>query len=282
MLHYLNEAFNEQFALLVLMKGLRICFVIIVAYVLYNIVKHILARVIGLRFEKLSGSQQRRTNTLLSLTHSILAVIFIFMTIMMVLNELSIDTTSLLAGVSIIGVAIGVGAQGLIKDFVSGLFIILENQYAIGDIVTVKGFTGTVTDVSLRMTKICSADQVVHSIPNGMIDIVSNYTKSLYNATVRISISQSADPDVVLPILQRALDTISKRDDVQGDGASVGGIVSMEGTSLVYEVIIPTRRGDAYSVSTAYRYEAAKLLRQADVTVAAFAVETNFPLKKEA
>lgn len=271
----MSDFLSKQFLAMVIGKGVRIIFVIAIAFIVYHSIKGGLSRIIAFRFDRWSGEHQKRTNTLMSLVNSILGIIFSFITIMMVLNELNIDTTSLLAGASIIGLAIGVGAQSLVKDFVAGIFIILENQYAIGDIVTIKGFTGTVTDMSLRTTKICSPDKVVHTIPNGLIDIVSNYTKGLYIATVRVAVSQTSDPDVVIPILQEALDEVSQRSDVHEEGACVGGIVSLEGNSIIYEVSIPARRGKAYGVSTAYRYEAAKRLAAAHIPLARFIIETS-------
>jgi small conductance mechanosensitive channel len=201
---------------------------------------------------------------------------YFFMTIM-ILNEFHVDTTSLLAGASIIGLAIGVGAQSLVKDFVAGFFIILEGQYSIGDYVTVKGFSGIVTNVNLRTTRICSADKVFHTIPNGMIDIVSNYTRGMYVATIRVAVSQTADPDVVLPILQDALDAVSVRSDVRDEGASVGGLAQMDGSSFIYEVSIPALRSDAYGVCTAYRYEVAKRLNAAKVPLARIVIENADP-----
>ena len=267
---------TQQFILIIIAKTIKIAFVIFIAYFIFHMVTRIVARVINLRFNQLTGTQQRRTNTLLSMAHSILGAVFAFITVMMVLTELSIDTTSLLAGASIIGLAIGVGAQSLVKDFVAGAFIIMEDQYSIGDIVTIKGFTGTVTDVSLRTTKICSSDKVVHTVPNGMIDIVSNYTKGIYIATVRMAISQEVSPDVVLPILKQALDEVGRRSDVHSDGAAVGGITSMDGNNLIYEVSIPARKDDSYDVCASYRYEVAKRLSKAHISFAKFAVDADF------
>jgi len=275
-----DNILTKQFLAMALGKGLRILFILMIAIIAYHVIKGIISRIMGLRIVHLTEVQQRRTDTLVSLTHSVLAAVFSFIAIIMVLNELNVDTTSLLAGASIIALAIGVGAQSLVKDIVAGIFIILENQFYVGDIVTIKGFTGTVTDMSLRTTKVCSADKVIHTIPNGMIDIVSNYTRGVYIATIRIAVSQSSDPDVVLENLQKALDIVSQRSDVHENGACVGGIVSMEGNSLIYEVSIPARRGDAYGVSTAYRYEAAKLLAAAHVPLPRFIIEpADMPLR---
>ncbi len=184
---------------------------------------------------------------------------------MALLNEFNVDTTSLLAGASIIGLAVGVGAQSLVKDFVAGFFLMMENQYSIGDIVTVKGFTGFVSDVSFRTTKIQSFDKVIHTIPNGLIDIVSNYTKGLYIANVQIEVNQDIEPQRVIEVLNKALEEIKKRDDISGADASVGGIASMHDGLFVYDIYLPTTRGNAYSVCTDYRYAAVRLLREAHI-----------------
>lgn len=270
-----TDSLTRDIALTLLEKGVRIILLLVASYIAYIIIQRLIERLFDIRFVKLSKEQERRSTTLHSLVHSVIFVIFCFLVVIMILNELRVDTTSLLAGASIIGLAIGVGAQSLVKDFVAGFFIILEGQYSIGDFVTVKGYSGTVIDVNLRTTKICSPDKVIHTIPNGLIDIVSNYTKGMYVATIRIGVSQSADPDVVLSVLQEALGVVSQRSDVHEEGASVGGLVQMEGNSFIYEVSIPARRSDAYGVCTAYRYEAAKRLAAAHIAMARFVIETQ-------
>jgi small-conductance mechanosensitive channel len=249
----------------IIVRGVRILIMVIVFFIIYHLLQHGIERLINLRFTRLSGEQQRRAQTVLSLTHNLVFIIFSFFALMALLNEFNVDTTSLLAGASIIGLAVGVGAQSLVKDFVAGFFLMMENQYSIGDIVTVKGFTGFVSDVSFRTTKIQSFDKVIHTIPNGLIDIVSNYTKGLYIANVQIEVNQDIEPQRVIEVLNKALEEIKKRDDISGADASVGGIASMHDGLFVYDIYLPTTRGNAYSVCTDYRYAAVRLLREAHI-----------------
>lgn len=99
------------------------------------------------------------------------------------------------------------------------------------------------SDVSFRTTKIQSFDKVIHTIPNGLIDIVSNYTKGLYIANVQIEVNQDIEPQRVIEVLNKALEEIKKRDDISGADASVGGIASMH-DGLLYTTSTFLRRGE--------------------------------------
>lgn len=258
----------------IVVRGVRILIMVVVFFLIYHLLQHGIERLINLRFTRFSGEQQRRAQTVLSLTHNLVFIIFSFFAVMALLNEFNIDTTSLLAGASIIGLAVGVGAQSLVKDFVAGFFLMLENQYSIGDIVTVKGFTGFVSDVSFRTTKIQSFDKVVHTIPNGLIDIVSNYTKGMYIANVQIEVHQDIEPKRVMDILNEALEEIKQRDDIISADASVGGIASMHDGLFVYDIYLPTTRGKAYSVCTDYRYAAVRRLQEAHISMGRILIQS--------
>ena len=141
---------------------------------------------------------EKRARTLGSLVQSIVRYMIYFITIVMILQEFKIDTTSLVAGAGIVGLALGVGAQSLIKDFITGFFILLENQFAVGDYIVIGDMSGTVEDIGLRVTKLRDGNGVLHIIPHGAIIRVSNYTRGHMQATVNVPIAYGEDISKVL------------------------------------------------------------------------------------
>ena len=140
---------------------------------------------------------KRRADTLASVIARTLNSVLIALAILTILPEFGMDIRALLAGVSITSIAIGFGAQSLVRDALNGLFILGENQFATGDIVTLVGVTGTVEDVTLRRTLIRDIDGVLFSIPNGTITTTANYTRDFSKVRVTVPVAHNADLDRV-------------------------------------------------------------------------------------
>jgi small conductance mechanosensitive channel len=119
----------------------------------------------------------------------------------MILQETGIQIAPILAGAGIVGLAFGFGGQYLIRDLISGLFIILENQYRIGDVVNINSTGGLVEDISLRMTTLRDLDGTVHHIPHGEIKMVSNLSKNFARLNVDIGISYDSDLEKVIEVI---------------------------------------------------------------------------------
>ncbi len=131
--------------------------------------------------------------------HSVLLLVAFFT----ILPELGINIAPLLAGVGIIGLAIGFGSQSLVKDLISGLFILIDNQYGKGDVVTLRGISGLVEDVGLRRTVLRDLDGIVHYIPSGEISVASNFTQDWSRVNMNVSVSYSEDLDRVFEVINR-------------------------------------------------------------------------------
>ncbi|MCK7535958.1 MAG: mechanosensitive ion channel family protein [Marinilabiliales bacterium] len=108
---------------------------------------------------------------------------------MMALAEAGIEVGPLIAGAGIVGIAVGFGVQYLIRDIITGLFLMLENQYRIGDVVTIEGFSGTVEDITIRKTRLRDMNGTVHHIPHGSITKVSNMSKGFSRVNLNIGVS---------------------------------------------------------------------------------------------
>jgi small conductance mechanosensitive channel len=146
---------------------------------------------------------KKRADTLSRVLVSVGQVVVLFIAIFMVLSELEIDITPILAGVGVAGIAIGFGAQSLIKDLIAGLFIILENQYRVGDVVRISDVAGLVEDVNLRRTILRDLDGIVHIVPNGEIRVASNFTKEWSRVNLNVSVGYGEDLDHVISVINR-------------------------------------------------------------------------------
>ncbi|MGH2633871.1 MAG: mechanosensitive ion channel family protein, partial [Tepidiformaceae bacterium] len=122
---------------------------------------------------------QRRADTLASTLQWAFGIFLLFLGVGLVLAEVGLNVSALIAGVGVVGIALGLGAQTLVKDVINGMFILLEDQYGVGDLVTAAGATGTVIEINPRRTVLRDADGNVHSIPNSSITVAVNRTASL-------------------------------------------------------------------------------------------------------
>jgi moderate conductance mechanosensitive channel len=136
---------------------------------------------------------KRRVDTLSGVIVRTVEFLLLVFALLTVLPEFGMDIRALIAGVSISSIAIGFGAQSLVKDALTGIFILVENQYAIGDIVTISGVTGTVEDITLRRTLIRDLDGVLYTVPNGNITTTANFTRDFSKVRVTIPVAPSSD-----------------------------------------------------------------------------------------
>jgi len=143
----------------------------------------------------------KRVNTLANVFVRTGEVVLVVVGLLTVLPELGVNIGALLAGVGIAGIAIGFGAQTLVRDTLNGLFILIENQFGIGDVVTVAGVTGRVEEVNLRRTVLRDLDGVVHSVPNSEIRVASNYTRDWSGVNMNVTVAYDADLDKVTAII---------------------------------------------------------------------------------
>ena len=160
-----------------------------------------------------------------------------------------------MAGAGIVGLALGVGAQSLIKDFITGFFIVLENQFAVGDYIVSGDMKGMVEDIGLRVTKLRDSNGVLHMIPHGAIIRVSNYTRGHMQATVDIPIAYGQDISNVLSILQEACHHVGQNMAQVLEGPRVIGVVDWQAQQLIVRLVAKTVHLEQVTVETALRYQ---------------------------
>ena len=186
--------------------GLRIVAALLVGWLAYWVLKLILKR-IERSIEPAEGGlisvQEQRTKTLLSLVKSIGIVVILVLMVFMVLGALGINLGPLLAGAGVIGLAVSFGAQSLVKDVISGLFILFENQYGVGDVIRLDPqVSGTVERMTLRVVVLRDVHGVVHIVPNGEIKRVSNLTRTWARAVLDVGVAYREDADRVMAVLR--------------------------------------------------------------------------------
>jgi small conductance mechanosensitive channel len=159
-----------------------------------------------------AAEAKKRAHTLGNTLRHALIIVISFIALLMILGELGIQLGPLLATAGVGALAIGFGAQSLVEDVISGFFIILENQYRIGDVIEVAGVSGLVESVSLRRTVLRDLEGKVHTVPNGEIKIVSNLSKEWARSVLDIGISYREDVEQVIEIFQQIGNELAAED----------------------------------------------------------------------
>ncbi|MCH8901167.1 MAG: mechanosensitive ion channel family protein [Chloroflexi bacterium] len=188
--------------------GLRIIIVIVAIYVGLRIFERMVGPVIRTAVSaQLEGQPQvevdKRADTLSHVIYRTVWFVAMLVGLLTILPELGINISALLAGAGLIGLAVGFGAQSLVKDVISGLFILVENQYSKGDVVNIAGIGGLVDDVNLRRTLLRDLDGAVHTVPNGEIGVASNLTRSWSRVNLIVAVSYGDDLDHVFEVINR-------------------------------------------------------------------------------
>lgn len=198
--------------------GWRILLIVLIALAVYFAMRHFIPVVVG---RTVAGTMKRkpktaikkRTDTLSNVFIDTGMVLIVLIAIFMILSELNINVAPALAGLGIAGLAIGFGAQHLVRDLFNGTLILLENQYGVGDVVKIAGIIGTVEEVNLRRTVLRDLDGVVHNVPNGEIAVASNYTKERSRINLNISVGYGEDLSRVIGVINRVGNELAEDPD---------------------------------------------------------------------
>ncbi len=179
-------------------EAAKIIFILIGGFLLIRLVRSLADRLLELIKDDdplTTHERELRAITLAGIFKGVAKIVIVIISGLMILKVCGIDTSPLIAGVGVAGLAISFGAQNLIRDFISGFFILLENQFKVGDVIRAAGVSGMVEDMNLRVTVLRDLEGVAHFIPNGEIKVVSNLAKQWSRAVVNVGVAYK---DVVL------------------------------------------------------------------------------------
>ncbi|KZE63703.1 mechanosensitive ion channel protein MscS [Fictibacillus phosphorivorans] len=185
--------------------GIKIVGIILLAIIFRYIVRAAIANIFKVRLKTPLRLSERRENTLFRLLNNVASYVIYFVAILTILTEFGVDIKAILAGAGVVGLAIGFGAQSLVKDIITGFFIIFENQFSVGDTVRIASFEGTVEEIGLRTTKIKSWTGELHILPNSSITEVTNFSVHNSIAVVDLSIAYEEDIDKAQNIIQEVV-----------------------------------------------------------------------------
>ena len=192
-------------------NGLRILVIFVVAWIAYRlsrvlvrgIVKALLDREAteGTAQELSAIEVQKRMDTLDELGANVLRSFVVLIAGVMVLSALDLDVGPAIAGLGVVGIAVGFGAQSLVRDYLNGALILIENQYSKGDVVSIAGVSGSVEDFSLRRTTLRDLDGVVHTVPNGEVKVASNRTRTWARINQNVTVAFGTDIDKAISVV---------------------------------------------------------------------------------
>ncbi|XRQ12475.1 mechanosensitive ion channel family protein [Actinomadura welshii] len=219
----------------------------------------------------LTKRRAQRAQTLGSVLRSVASVLIMGTALFSVLGSLGLNLAPVLASASVIGVAVGFGAQNIVKDILAGLFMLLEDQYGVGDYIDVGSAKGTVEAVTLRVTRMRDVDGVVWYVPNGEIKRVGNESQNWGRAVLDIPVDIHEDTERVKDLLQTTADAMaadSPWNDLILEEPSVWGVQALAGDAIVIRVVLKTAPGKQGDVARELRERVKRVFDEAGVTVA--------------
>jgi moderate conductance mechanosensitive channel len=224
----------------------KLLFIGLTFWILILVVNFITGRVMKIaeHRDKLGTARGAQVRTLASVIRATGIGIVGFLAFLQIMeNVLHFNLGPLLASAGVAGVAIGLAAQTIVKDVLNGILILVEDQYNVGDVVTLAGMTGTVDTMTLRKTTLRGFDGTLYIIPNSQITNVANQSRDFSVSTLNVSVDFSANPDQVIPLLKKiALEVRNEpafKDVFVGD-PQVFGVDSIKGTEVIYPIQIRT------------------------------------------
>ncbi|HET9134143.1 MAG TPA: mechanosensitive ion channel family protein [Gemmatimonadales bacterium] len=228
--------------------GIKVLVLWIAAWVANRLVRIIADRIVRAADDgddsRLS-QDEKRAQTLAQLLKGVGRIVILVFTAILTLNQF-VDIGPLLAGAGILGLAVSFGSQSLVKDVISGFFILMENQFGIGDNIEVAGLSGTVERMSLRVVMLRDANGTLHIVPNGQITTVSNRTRGWSRAVLDIGIAYDADVDQAIAVLKDEAERLAREASWQTrlDGVpEVLGVQTLGDNAVTIRVFVRTQPG---------------------------------------
>jgi len=221
-------------------RAAKILLVLIGAKIAVRLGRFLAKSLFDAKKNKTLKMDDKKANTLSSIVRNFVKYVVYFVAGIIILEELGVRTSSVLATAGIGGLAVGFGAQNLVKDVISGFFILFEDQYAVGDFVTIGDVTGTVEEIGLRITKIRGFKGELNIIPNGQVSKVTNFTRGNMVAIVDVSVAYEADVDRAIEIMKKASAEYSAQNADVVEEPQVMGVVELGNSGVVLRLSAKT------------------------------------------
>lgn len=242
--------------------GLRIILIILSGYVTVRFIRgglrHLEAILVkaGERGEPVPGAAQRRVATLMGVLRTISLALVWGVVLVISLDQVGLDITPILAGAGIIGLAVGFGAQNLVRDLISGFFIVLEDQVRVGDVAVINGTGGQVESLTFRTIVLRDVAGTVHVFPNGTITTLANMTKSWSACVLDIGVAYQEDTDRVVAVMRQVAEGLGREPDFRDkilEPIEIFGVDEFGESAVVIKARLKTRPMEQWTVGREYR-----------------------------
>jgi small-conductance mechanosensitive channel len=245
MFSLISHNWRDKFVVFFEDKLPMVLVILVVIFVLQRAVRFFVKR-LQRRADSQVGNFHRaaQLRTMASILRATAYGVLGFIAFLQLLNVFDIPYQPLLASAGILGIGIGLGAQSIFKDMLNGIFILIEDQYNVGETVSIAGLKGTVEALSLRSTRLRDGDGTLYTIPNGQIATVSNLSRDFSIATLQVSVDASANPDRVITLLAKLAHDVrqdSAFKDIAIADPVVLGVDKIEGRAVTYPIQIRVR-----------------------------------------
>ena len=261
--------------------ALQLVLILVVTLIVLRVAQHGVERAVRALFDhevkdgtaqELSAVEiQKRRDTLTALAGRLVRVVIVVVALLTALGTVRIDVGPAIAGLGIFGLALGLGVQHLVRDYVAGAFILVENQYAKGDVVKIADVTGTVEDFTLRRTAVRDLDGVLHTVPNGLIGVASNLTRVWARVNVDITIPHGIDIGRASEIVDRVGREMA--DDPEWarrvlEAPRVDRVEALSGAGVTLKILGTVRAADRWAAAGEVRKRISSAFAENEVAIA--------------
>lgn len=240
-----------------------IIILLIVTFIVFRLVRFLLKRLKKMimkrtqRLERDDASEtEKRINTLMNIARGVSNIVIWSVFLMILLSKLGVNIGPILASAGILGLAIGFGAQELVRDFISGFFILLENQIRSGDVAIINGTAGLVERIELRTTTLRDFSGVVHIFQNGKINSLSNMTKEWSAIVVEIGAAYKENADHVMQVMKEVAEKLEQDENFKEkikEPVEIFGIDKFLDSAVLFKARIKTKPGEQWALAREYR-----------------------------
>ncbi|EON70907.1 mechanosensitive ion channel family protein [Lysinibacillus sphaericus] len=259
---------SEDFWNTVVDATVKMALILIVSLIVVRLGKKFINKVFLLRMRSPLKHSERRQRTIARLLQSVISYVVYFSAIIAILSLLNIKVAGLLAGAGIVGLAVGFGAQSLVKDVITGFFIIFEDQFGVGDYIKINTAEGTVVEIGLRTTKIKGATGEQFIIPNGSIGEVINYSVNNSKIFVDLQMTTDADFEKAEALIISYLSTLPKVHEELVAAPVFLGVQNVKGTEVTIRIAAETLPQQQYGVARTIRRDVTKLFEENNISMA--------------
>ena len=250
--------------------AVKIIAIMVITYLALRVGRSAIRNVFKVRSRSPLKFTERREATLSKLLENVLTYVIYFISLMTILSTLEIDVKGLIAGAGIVGLAVGFGAQNLVRDIITGFFIIFEDQFSVGDYVRIGSAEGTVEEIGLRTTKIKSWTGELHIFPNGNVTEVTNYSIHNSIAVVDVSIAYEENIEEAEKVMQELLLALPQKYEDLVNPPELLGVQTLGASDVVIRIVAET-------VPMRHWYMARMIRKEVKLCLDAHGIEIPFP-----